>query len=230
VAIGRAIVRNPQVFLFDEPLSNLDAALRVKTRVEIARLHRELGSASMVYVTHDQVEAMTLADKIVLLRPDAAARGLPSIAQVGAPLELYHRPRNLFVAGFIGSPAMNFLQGQAVASQAGPLQARLAGGQAVQAELAASAASAAVQPGEPLTLGIRPEHVLLGQGEGRGLVQHLEHLGELSQAYLQLPGQEALLLAKGHLPGLRLGDTVPFDLPAAQVHVFRADGEALPRP
>jgi multiple sugar transport system ATP-binding protein len=226
VAIGRAIVRNPQVFLFDEPLSNLDAALRVKTRVEIARLHRELGSVSMVYVTHDQVEAMTLADKIVLLRPDTAARGLPSIAQVGTPLELYHHPRNLFVAGFIGSPAMNFLQGQAVSLQGGRLQARLAGGQTVAAEVR----DAAVQPGEPLTIGIRPEHVLLGRGEGRGVVSHLEHLGETSQVYLQVPGQDALLLAKGQLPGVKLGDTVPFDMPPAQVHAFRADGDALPRP
>ncbi|MEW6704738.1 MAG: sn-glycerol-3-phosphate ABC transporter ATP-binding protein UgpC [Pseudomonadota bacterium] len=226
VAIGRAIVRNPKVFLFDEPLSNLDAGLRIKTRVEIARLHREMGSASMVYVTHDQVEAMTLADKIVLLRPDIAARGLPSIAQVGHPLQLYHHPRNLFVASFIGSPAMNFLRGSAVACEPQCVRARLAGGLEVQAQVLAPA----LQAGEELTLGIRPEHVLLGSGPGQGVVSHLEHLGETSQVYLQVAGQEAMLLAKGALPGLKLGDRVPFGLPPEQVHVFRADGQALPRP
>jgi multiple sugar transport system ATP-binding protein len=229
VAIGRAIVRNPKVFLFDEPLSNLDAGLRIKTRVEIARLHRDLGSASMVYVTHDQVEAMTLADKIVLLRPDTAGRGLPSIAQVGHPLELYHHPRNLFVAGFIGSPSMNFLQARAVAqgvaSDAQRVRARLAGGQ----EVAAEVAGAALQPGEPVTVGIRPEHIVLGRGEGRGLVSHLEHLGETSQVYLQVAGQEQMLLAKGGDTAMRLGDTVAFEMPAEHVHVFRADGEAVPR-
>jgi len=111
VAIGRAIVRNPEVFLFDEPLSNLDAALRVNTRAEIAKLHRDLG-ATMVYVTHDQVEAMTLADKIVVLEAG-------QVRQVGAPLELYHLPKNQFVAGFIGSPKMNFLPVTITAVQAG---------------------------------------------------------------------------------------------------------------
>jgi multiple sugar transport system ATP-binding protein len=226
VAIGRAIVRNPQVFLFDEPLSNLDAALRIKTRVEIARLHRELGSASMVYVTHDQVEAMTLADKIVLLRPDTAARGLPSIAQVGRPLELYHHPRNLFVAGFIGSPAMNFLQGEVLAWEADRLRARLPEGLIVEAQVE----RAPLPPGERLTLGVRPEHVVLGRGPMRGTVTHLEHLGETTQVYLQVPGQEAMLLAKGAGEQLRLGEAVAFDLPPQHVHAFRADGQALPRP
>jgi multiple sugar transport system ATP-binding protein len=226
VAIGRAIVRNPKVFLFDEPLSNLDAALRIKTRVEIARLHRDLGSVSMIYVTHDQVEAMTLANKIVLLRPDTAAKGLPSVAQVGHPLELYHHPRNLFVAGFIGSPSMNFLKGQAIACEPNRLRVKLHGGQEVAANLIAPQ----MHPGEELTFGIRPEHVVLGQGNGRGVVTHLEHLGETTQVYLQIPGQDAMLLAKGGATGMKLGDTVAFDLPADQAHVFRADGEALPRP
>jgi multiple sugar transport system ATP-binding protein len=226
VAIGRAIVRNPKVFLFDEPLSNLDAALRIKTRVEIARLHRDLGSVSMIYVTHDQVEAMTLANKIVLLRPDTAAKGLPSVAQVGHPLELYHHPRNLFVAGFIGSPSMNFLKGQAVACEANRVRVKLHGG----LEVAANAIAPQMHPGEELTFGVRPEHVVLGQGSGRGVVSHLEHLGETTQVYLQIPGQDAMLLAKGGEPGLKLGDTIAFDLPADQAHVFRADGEALPRP
>ena len=107
VAIGRAIVKEPDVFLFDEPLSNLDAALRVQTRLEIAKLHHDIGKASMIYVTHDQVEAMTLADKIVLLRAGAAVQEHGSVAQFGSPMELYHRPQNLFVAEFIGSPKMN---------------------------------------------------------------------------------------------------------------------------
>jgi multiple sugar transport system ATP-binding protein len=226
VAIGRAIVRNPKVFLFDEPLSNLDAALRIKTRVEIARLHRDLGSVSMIYVTHDQVEAMTLANKIVLLRPDTAAKGLPSVAQVGHPLELYHHPRNLFVAGFIGSPSMNFLKGQAIACEPSRLRVKLHGG----LEVAANLIAPQMHPNEELTFGIRPEHVVLGQGNGRGVVTHLEHLGETTQVYLQIPGQDAMLLAKGGVAGMKLGDTVAFDLPADQAHVFRADGEALPRP
>ena len=135
VAIGRAIVREPKVFLFDEPLSNLDAALRVQMRIEIAKLHTDMG-ATMVYVTHDQVEAMTLADKIVVLN---AGR----VEQVGSPLELYHNPRNLFVAGFIGSPQMNFIEAEVVAADASGVQGlpagrRLGGG--------ARRAAAVVQP------------------------------------------------------------------------------------
>jgi multiple sugar transport system ATP-binding protein len=118
VAIGRAIVKEPEVFLFDEPLSNLDAALRVQTRLEIAKLHHDLGSASMIYVTHDQVEAMTLANKIVLLHTGALIQERGSVAQVGTPMNLYHRPASLFVAEFIGSPKMNLLPGKLVS--AGP--------------------------------------------------------------------------------------------------------------
>ena len=224
VAIGRAIVRRPKVFLFDEPLSNLDAALRVKTRIEIARLHRELGSAAMVYVTHDQVEAMTLADRIVLLRPDPGGQGLPSIAQAGPPLELYHHPANLFVAGFIGSPPMNFLPG--VVMQASP--------QGVQAWVHGVACSARVQAqglqaGRPVTLGVRPEHVQLGTGDLHGRVLHLEHLGEHSHVVLGLDGEATPFMAKTLRGDLRIGDQVPFALPAEQVHVFRHDGTAQPR-
>ena len=235
VAIGRAIVRQPKVFLFDEPLSNLDAALRIKTRVEIARLHRELGAqgTAMVYVTHDQVEAMTLADKIVLLRPDAAVKGQPSIAQVGHPLELYHHPANLFVAGFIGSPAMNFLQGSVTQVSAGRVDGRLAGGERFEAEVAGTPM---LRPGAAVTVGIRPEHVLVSAGGAaqpgtlQGTVSHREHLGELTQLYLQVPGQEGLLLAKGQMPAVRLGDAVAFTVPAADVHVFDEHGQAVTRP
>ena len=118
VAIGRAIVKKPKVFLFDEPLSNLDASLRAETRLEIAKLHREMGSASMLYVTHDQVEAMTLADKIVLLRPVLNQPGLDSIVQVGRPMDLYHRPANLFAARFIGTPGMNLFETRVAALSA----------------------------------------------------------------------------------------------------------------
>ncbi|MFB9953092.1 ABC transporter ATP-binding protein [Rhizobium puerariae] len=149
VAIGRAIVREPKLFLFDEPLSNLDAALRVQTRLEIAGLHRRL-KATMIYVTHDQVEAMTLADKIVVLNAGA-------IEQVGSPMDLYNRPANIFVAGFIGSPQMNFIP----AGRLGEAGAK--------------------------TIGIRPEHIALSResGDWRGKVIHVEHLGADTIVYLE---------------------------------------------
>ena len=223
VAIGRALVREPSVFLFDEPLSNLDASLRVQTRVEIARLHRALGTAAMVYVTHDQVEAMTLADRIVLLRPQAGADGLPSIAQVGAPLELYHRPANRFVAGFIGSPAMNFLPATALAQAGDGLSLRVAG-QACLADVDASG----LAPQAAITVGIRPEHVQLGDGPLSASVTHVERLGEHAYVYLRLPDGEPLL-AKVASEQLQVGDTVALQLPARHLHVFVADGRSLPR-
>jgi multiple sugar transport system ATP-binding protein len=224
VAIGRAIVRQPKVFLFDEPLSNLDAALRVKTRVEIARLHRELGSASMIYVTHDQTEAMTLAHKIVLLRPNIASSGGPSIAQAGPPLELYHHPANQFVAGFIGSPSMNFLAGSVTRQEADGLQLRAAG-----LECSAQVEAPDLRAGEAVTIGVRPEHVEVGTGALAGAVTHLEHLGEHSYIYLKLDGDAAPLVAKTQRNDIRVGDRLPFALPAEHVHVFRADGSALRR-
>ena len=127
VAIGRAIVREPEVFLFDEPLSNLDAALRVQTRIEIGKLHSDL-EATMIYVTHDQVEAMTMADKIVVLHAGI-------IEQVGSPLELYHRPNNMFVAGFIGSPKMNFIKGELAAETKAAATVELPGGSKIKIPL-----------------------------------------------------------------------------------------------
>jgi multiple sugar transport system ATP-binding protein len=228
VAIGRAIVRQPRLFLFDEPLSNLDAALRVSTRLELARLHRELGSASTVYVTHDQVEAMTLADRIVLLRPAADRGGAPSIAQAGPPLQLYHHPANRFVAGFIGSPAMNFLPGEVSGRCTGGVQVTVGG---------RSTWTARVQPGgtpvgAPVTLGIRPEHIRLGQGDGLATVVHVECLGELSQVYLQaegMPPEAPPLLVKTDRDDVRLGDRMNFALPPESCHCFVSDGSALPR-
>src|SRR5262249_23712411 len=146
VAIGRAIVRKPSVFLFDEPLSNLDAALRTSMRYELAKLHQEL-KTTMIYVTHDQIEAMTLAERIVVL---SAGR----IEQVGTPMELYRHPDNLFVAGFIGSPRMNFLEGQIETAGAQHAVVRLASGDTVRAAVDARAA----RPGQAVTLGVRPEH------------------------------------------------------------------------
>ncbi|HEY8595360.1 MAG TPA: sn-glycerol-3-phosphate ABC transporter ATP-binding protein UgpC [Devosiaceae bacterium] len=174
VAIGRAIVREPQVFLFDEPLSNLDAELRVQMRLEIAKLHQELG-ATMIYVTHDQVEAMTLADKIVVLR---AGR----IEQVGSPLQLYDDPDNLFVAGFIGSPKMNFLDAVAGDASGGVVPVTLPGfgGATVPMSLTGPAPKA----GTPLSLGIRPEH--FGAENGVTIstrVDVIEHLGGASFIY-----------------------------------------------
>ena len=221
VAIGRALVRQPSVFLFDEPLSNLDAALRVQTRVEIARLHRELGTAAMVYVTHDQVEAMTLADRIVLLRPLAGAPGAASIAQVGTPMDLYHRPANRFVAGFIGSPAMNFLPGVAVGLGGDGLALRVAG-----AQVRALVDPPPARPAQ-VTAGIRPEHVRLDDAAAlRAAVTHVERLGEHAWVYLRLP-DGGTLVAKSVDDRLAPGDQVGVSIPAEHVHVFGADDAAF---
>jgi multiple sugar transport system ATP-binding protein len=216
VAIGRAIVRQPQVFLFDEPLSNLDAALRGRMRYEFARLHRALG-ATMVYVTHDQLEAMTLADRIVVLQGGR-------IEQVGTPDELYERPATRFVAGFIGAPRMNFLAVTLVEDRPGGAVVRLAEGSEI-----ATAIDAGVPPGTTLTLGIRPEHVALGGGDNAlaARVALVESLGSRHYAYCDLPGEsEPLIVA---LPERRLaGETLPIALPRRHLHLFDADGTALP--
>lgn len=191
VAIGRAIVREPKLFLFDEPLSNLDAALRVNTRLEIARLHREL-KATMIYVTHDQVEAMTLADKIVVLNGGA-------IEQVGSPMELYNRPANLFVAGFIGSPQMNFIE----AGRLGDADAS--------------------------KIGIRPEHITLSResGDWKGKVIHVEHLGADTIVYMEteLAGLVTVRLFGEHQYA---PDDIVFATPdRTHSHRFDADGKAI---
>ncbi|VWC24122.1 sugar ABC transporter ATP-binding protein [Burkholderia lata] len=224
VAIGRAIVRKPKVFLFDEPLSNLDAALRVKTRVEIAKLHRSLDSTSMIYVTHDQVEAMTLADKIVLLRPLEGRAGVASVAQVGTPLDLYHRPASQFVAGFIGSPAMNFLPATVVSTGARDVRT-LAGGHA----LVSSVSGDGLAWGGDVTLGIRPEHVRVGSGDVTGEVAHVEQMGEHTYLYLDTPLATQPIVAKTDAAGARIGERIRVDLPAGALHLFHPDGRAAVR-
>jgi lactose/L-arabinose transport system ATP-binding protein len=206
VAIGRAIVRGPEVFLFDEPLSNLDAELRVEMRVEIARLHREIG-ATMIYVTHDQVEAMTLADKIVVLR---AGR----IEQVGAPLDLYRDPDNRFVAGFIGSPAMNFVNAEVT----GPGQLSATG-------LAAGFATPVALPGGGrVVAGLRPQALRLAHGSSH-TVDVVEALGGVTYVHLSgSTGEKLVVEAKGDVlpkPGSTTG--IAFD--PADVLVFSADAD-----
>jgi multiple sugar transport system ATP-binding protein len=226
VAIGRAIVRSPSVFLFDEPLSNLDATLRGQTRVEIARLHKQFATASVVYVTHDQIEAMTLADKIVLLHAGADTAKYGSIAQVGAPLELYHRPRSRFVAGFIGSPRMNFLPARVVS---GSVESVLIALDGTSERLQVFASGETLRPDQAVTLGIRPEH--LEPAASNGSIQQItrsvslvEQLGEHSYLHLDQPGG-AVLIAKA--PGDRTprqGENVAFNVPPASCHLFTEDG------
>jgi multiple sugar transport system ATP-binding protein len=213
VAIGRSIVREPKIFLFDEPLSNLDAELRVSMRGEIAALHRRL-KATSIYVTHDQVEAMTMADKIVVLRSGR-------IEQVGAPLALYNRPANRFVAGFIGSPQMNFI---GVTAQADGALAPAFGGSVRVPGIGAPA-------GQALTLGVRPEHLVLQAPPGALAVplqvQQIEQLGGQSLVYGALPGDAGRLTL--HLPGqvdTRLGDTLTAYAPPEACHVFATDEAA----
>ena len=227
VAIGRAIVREPGVFLFDEPLSNLDAALRVQTRFEIARLHADYGRASMIYVTHDQVEAMTLADRILLLNAGDSVAAGGSVAQCGTPLELYHRPQSLFVAGFIGSPKMNFLPGVLADCQSGRARVRLQGGELLEACVDASS----LQLGAPVTLGLRPESAVLGT-ELQHLVRPVkwqERLGEATYVYLDSGAADPWIAKAPGRALARSGQRLAFGLPAEALHLFDARGLALPR-
>ena len=229
VAIGRAIVKEPRVFLFDEPLSNLDAALRVQTRLEIAKLHHRIGTASMIYVTHDQVEAMTLADKIVLLRAGEDVQTKGSIAQVGSPLTLYHRPASLFVAEFIGSPKMNILQGTLEQANAMTSQLRVHG---TPFEAAVNASRLAA--GASVSVGIRPEDMRLAAGPGTnvlsGHIEHIEKLGEASLLYLNTPASTQLVTVKVEgTTAQRTGETVHVQCPTESLHVFDAEGDACHR-
>jgi len=207
VAIGRAIVRDPLVFLFDEPLSNLDAALRVQTRIEIAKLHADL-DATMIYVTHDQVEAMTLADKIVVLNAG-------NIEQVGSPLTLYNHPDNLFVAEFIGSPKMNILD---VTSSAGKV---MVGDKAI---------ANAPKGTQPAKLGIRPEHMTVttkAKAKLSGVVRHTEHLGEYALGYLALDNGLEFTAKLDDNAALSTGDMVHLSFDEARVHLFDQDGVVI---
>ena len=229
VAIGRAIVKEPRVFLFDEPLSNLDAALRVQTRLEIAKLHQRIGTASMIYVTHDQVEAMTLADKIVLLRSGEAVQTKGSIAQVGSPLTLYHRPASLFVAEFIGSPKMNVLDAQLEAADAVQSKMHVHGTPFVGAVDATRLAN-----GSKVSVGIRPEDMRLVDAPGAnvlaGRIEHSEKLGEASLLYLSAPSASQLLTVKVEgTTAHRQGESVHVHCPVDSLHVFDADGDACRR-
>jgi ABC-type sugar transport system ATPase subunit len=212
VAIGRAIVRRPVAFLLDEPLSNLDAELRVSTRAEIAALHARLG-ATMIYVTHDQVEAMTLADRIVVLR---AGR----IEQVGSPLELYNRPANRFVAGFIGAPHMNFLNASVTTVHNRTAEVAFEGGHTLALPL-----EAPVAPGTRLAVGVRPQHVTLGDGEGGipAKVRLSEALGSETVVHADIGGQKMLAVIPGQ-HRLAAGDQVRLSFAGAPLHVFGEDG------
>ena len=217
VAIGRAIVRNPSIFLFDEPLSNLDAALRVQMRIELARLHEEL-DATMIYVTHDQIEAMTMADKIVVLQGG-------EIEQVGSPMELYHHPRNRFVAGFIGSPKMNFLPVEVVEADARSVSVKLPGGGMTKVPVDGQG----LRPGAALELGIRPEHLVLDDDQGplTGEIQVLERLGGQTSLYVQMGDLMVTIMADGDVTH-RVHDKVRFGFSPGRAHLFDGDGLALP--
>ena len=219
VAIGRAIVREPQVFLFDEPLSNLDAELRVQMRVEISRLHKQLGT-TMIYVTHDQTEAMTLADKIVVLRAG-------NIEQVGAPLDLYDDPANRFVAGFVGSPKMNFLDATIIGSGAESVTLSLDSDPAVRLTLPVKAR---LNDGARVSLGIRPEHFTdAGQGDA-DLTVHVdvaEHLGNTSYVYARAQGGEQLIIERPESRDVGNRDRLTVGLSARKAFLFDSKGERL---
>ncbi|MEM8569638.1 MAG: sn-glycerol-3-phosphate ABC transporter ATP-binding protein UgpC [Pseudomonadota bacterium] len=208
VAIGRAIVRGPEVFLFDEPLSNLDAELRVEMRVEIARLHSDIG-ATMIYVTHDQVEAMTMADKIVVLR-------LGKIEQVGAPLDLYRDPDNKFVAGFIGSPAMNFLTGTVTADGKLDVPALKT---AVGLPVTLPAA------GSKVILGIRPEHLEVSEGDTMS-IELTEALGGVSYDYIQADTGERMIVEERGDHRSAPGSRVSLSFDPSRAYLFDAETEA----
>ncbi|MBL3825340.1 MULTISPECIES: maltose/maltodextrin ABC transporter ATP-binding protein MalK [unclassified Marinobacter] len=221
VAIGRTIVREPEVFLFDEPLSNLDASLRVQMRIEISRLHKRLG-ATMVYVTHDQVEAMTMADKIVALDNG-------TIAQVGKPMELYHYPATRFVAGFIGSPKMNFIDCTVVSASSQSATIVMPGDHRL--ELPVNGAE--LSEGETVTLGIRPEHLSEDQEADmylQGEVHVVERLGYQTLVHLDVNNVEGVITMRtdGSNP-IQEGARMTLGMNANKCHLFRQDGTTCPR-
>ncbi|SDK94944.1 ABC transporter ATP-binding protein [Pseudomonas indica] len=219
VAMGRAMAREPDILLFDEPLSNLDAALRVQMRNEIARLHDRLGT-TMIYVTHDQVEAMTLADKIVVLN---AGR----IEQVGTPRELYERPASRFVAGFLGSPRMNFLPARLLA----PGPQSLIETPALGRLTALTFDSSALAADSPLSLGVRPEHLALQAAPGSAglVVTGVEYLGCETYVHLDVGEDEPLICRCQTNAPWRVGDRVEVLADAGNLHLFDVEGAALPR-
>ncbi len=209
VAIGRAIVRQPKVFLFDEPLSNLDAALRVQMRIELAKLHEKLDT-TMIYVTHDQIEAMTMADKIVVLQGGV-------VEQVGSPLELYHHPRNLFVAGFIGSPKMNLLPGRVIGNTENGITVELASGNPIAVPVKGDT----LRGGDEVTVGIRPEHIrLTDDGEIPGTVLVTERLGGLTFLHIQVAGDQIMVVQADGDEAASMHDNVRLERqPARLPHV-----------
>ncbi len=218
VAIGRAIVRDPRVFLFDEPLSNLDAKLRVQMRMELTKLQREL-EATIVYVTHDQVEAMTMADKIVVLRDGY-------VEQVGSPLDLYRRPANLFVAQFIGSPSMNVLEVTAKARTDKQVTLALPG----ETEISIPVGDHPVHAGDTVTVGVRPEHLKAGGGAScnlSGEVMVAERLGGFTYLHAKLPSQDIITLLDDGDSKAKIGDKIDIGIPNDASHLFDAKGVAI---
>ena len=219
VAIGRAIVRDPSVFLFDEPLSNLDAALRGQMRVELADLHRQLGT-TMIYVTHDQVEAMTMAERIVVLNGGR-------VEQVGAPLDLYRAPATRFVAGFIGQPPMNLVPGRVLQADAARVLAEIGPDLRIVAAIDGRGLAAS----DAVTLGIRPDDLAMGVQDGIPVrLSVLERLGPQTVLHARGEGGIALCAVVAGDADLAVGDALRLAAAPDRVHVFTADGQALPRP
>ena len=221
VAIGRAICRNPKVFLFDEPLSNLDAALRVATRIEIAKLGEQMADTTMIYVTHDQVEAMTLADRIVVLNGGR-------VEQVGAPLDLYENPGNLFVAKFIGSPAMNIIAATVKATGA-QTAIELVGGKTLSVDIATPSG----EEGKVATFGVRPEDLAVVTDDDylfEGKVSIVEALGEVTLLYLEAPaGQDPIIVKIPGIAQAKKGQILRFSAPSQKLHLFDAEGQTYRR-
>ena len=219
VAIGRALVRKPKVFLFDEPLSNLDAALRGQMRLELSSLHNSLRS-TMIYVTHDQTEAMTLATKIVVLQAG-------NIEQIGTPMELYHHPRNRFVAGFIGSPKMNFLPVTTANVQDSGTTLKLPG----DSTLSIPVQSKTLKVGDRATVGIRPEHIHIDSTSPTmmGEVLVVERLGDSTYLYVKVAGGDTLIVQTAGDRPASVGNTIPLRIESDACHLFDAEDNAIPK-